>query len=238
MFSTNIRTRHGSWGQFATGCNDFCCQKGSEVHQWYIKQDKGLCHTPSKLLPDPSEIFPRRNNARPAVLIIRASLQATISKAQLTRWQIGSPHRYIWRDASITLPFPQLLSWFKVNVIGCAVGEKTDARASSSWLEERASLWRTVVCTLVFRSPHDASAFVLGKGRRSCEFIQRSNSSLTTSFPCKRGEPNSSDSKYLNDVPHYRYLWSKDVLGVLTWIRLLVELVKRFREQFGVTMHE
>ena len=78
----------------------------------------------------------------------------------------------------------------------------------------------------------------LGKGRRSCEFIQRSNSSLTTSFPCKRGEPNSSDSKYLNDVPHYRYLWSKDVLGVLTWIRLLVELVKRFREQFGVTKHE
>ena len=78
----------------------------------------------------------------------------------------------------------------------------------------------------------------LGKGRRSCEFIQRSNSSLTTSFPCKRGEPNSSDSKYLNDVPHYRNLWSKDVLGVLTWIRLLVELVKRFREQFGVTKHE
>ena len=210
MFSTNIRTRHGSWGQFATGCNDFCCQKGSEVHQWYIKQDKGLCHTPSKLLPDPSEIFPRRNNARPAVLIIRPSLQATISKAQLTRWQIGSPH----------------------------VGEKTDARASSSCLEERASSWTTVVCTLVFRSPHDASAFVLGKGRRSCEFIQRSNPSLTTSFPCKRGEPNSSDSKYLNDVPHYRYLWSKDVLGVLTWTRLLVELVKRFREQFGVTKHE
>ena len=220
------------------GCNDFCYQEGSVVHQWYITQGRGLCHTPSKLLPDPSEIFPRRNNARPAVLIIRASLQATISKAQLTRWQIGSPHRYIWRDASIALPFPQLLSWFKVNVIGCAVGEKTDARASSSCLEERASSWTTVVCTLVFRSTHDASAFVLGKGRRNCEFIQRSNSSLTTSFPCKRGEPNSSDSKYLNDVPHYRYLWSKDVLGVLTWIRLLVELVKRFREQFGVTKHE
>ena len=51
-----------------------------------------------------------RNNARPVVLIIRPSLQATISKAQLTRWQIGSPHRYIWRDASTALPFPQLLS--------------------------------------------------------------------------------------------------------------------------------
>ena len=74
-----------------------------------------------------------RNNARPVVLIIRPSLQATISKAQLTRWQIGSPH----------------------------VGEKTDARASSSCLEERASLWTTVVCTFVFRLPHDASAFVL-----------------------------------------------------------------------------
>ena len=219
------------------GCNDFCYQEGSVVHQWYITQGRGSCHTASIPFPDPSEIF-SRNNARPAVLIIRASLQATISKAQLTRWQIGSPHRYIWWDASITLPFPQLLSWFKVNVIGCAVGEKTDARTSSSCLEKRASLWTTVVCTLVFRSPHDASAFVLGEGRRSCEFIQRSNSSLTTSFPCKRGEPNSSDSKYLNDVPHYRYLWSKDVLGVLTWIRLLVELVKRFREQFGVTMHE
>ena len=121
------------------------------------------------------------------MLITSASLQATISKAQLTRWQMGSLYGYIWRDVSTALPFPQLLSGLKVNVIGCAIGENTDARTSSSCLEKCASLWTTVVCTLVFRSPHDASAFVLGEGRRSCEFIQRSNPSLIKSFPRKRG---------------------------------------------------
>ena len=103
------------------------------------KQGKGLCHTPSIPLPDPSEIF-SRNNARPAVLITSASLQATISKAQLTRWQMGSLYGYIWRDVSTALPFPQLLSGLKVNVIGCAIGENTDARTSSSCLEKCASL--------------------------------------------------------------------------------------------------
>ena len=128
------------------GCKDFCYQEGSDQctsdnkqGTSDNKQGKGLCHTPSIPLPDPSEIF-SRNNARPAVLITSASLQATISKAQLTRWKMGSLYGYIWRDVSTALPFPQLLSGLKVNVIGCAIGENTDARTSSSCLEKCASL--------------------------------------------------------------------------------------------------
>ena len=74
------------------------------------------------------------------------------------------------------------------------VGEKTDARNNSSYLEERASLWTTVELEYVHSYFAHFMAHLLlfsGKGRRSCEFIQRSNSSFTTSFPCKRGEPNS-----------------------------------------------